>query len=76
MSVYAATRADDLNRCLESLAEQSLTPTQIVLARDGRPRKGAKHAHLLVLGAPGMIYAALRRSKEKRGRRIFVVVGY
>ena len=36
----------------------------VVLARDGRPRERAKHAHLLVLGAPGMIYSVLRRRKE------------
>ena len=35
MSIYAATLADDLDRCLESLAGQSLTPNQIVLVRDG-----------------------------------------
>ena len=35
MSIYAATRADDLDRCLDSLTTQSLVPQQIVLVRDG-----------------------------------------
>jgi len=35
MSIYNATRADDLDRCLTSIAEQSIAPNQIVLVRDG-----------------------------------------
>jgi len=35
MSVYNATQAEDLNRCLQSLATQSLPPNQVVLVRDG-----------------------------------------
>ncbi len=35
MSIYTATQADDLDRCLESLAGQSLTSDQIVLVHDG-----------------------------------------
>jgi len=35
MSIYAATRLDDLERCLESLAQQTLQPDQIVLVYDG-----------------------------------------
>lgn len=35
MSIYAATRADDLDRCLASLSGQSLAPNQIVLVQDG-----------------------------------------
>jgi len=35
MSVYSATRAHDLNRCLASLSEQTLPADEIVLVRDG-----------------------------------------
>ena len=40
MSIYAATKADDLDRCLENLAAQSLAPDQIVLVRDGPVKSG------------------------------------
>lgn len=45
MSIYAATQADDLHRCLESLAGQSLAPNQIVLVRDG-PVDGSVEKYL------------------------------
>jgi glycosyltransferase involved in cell wall biosynthesis len=35
MSIYSATRAGDLDRCLESLSVQSALPNEIVLVRDG-----------------------------------------
>jgi len=35
MSIYLGTEAKELDSCLESLADQSLKPDQIVLVRDG-----------------------------------------
>ena len=35
MSIYRATQANEMDRCLKSLSEQSLPPNQIVLVRDG-----------------------------------------
>ena len=35
MSIYAETRASDLNQCLNSLSQQTLPATEIVLVWDG-----------------------------------------
>ena len=35
MSVYAETQASDLSQCLDSLSQQTLPATEIVIVRDG-----------------------------------------